>query len=52
MAHISYWIGESLGDLRGGVEAGQHPVNIPDYFATLESMVVFGRIEGLISPGL
>ena len=52
VAHIAYWIGDSLGDLRPGIECGPHPINIPDYFAILESMVVFGKIEGVIAPGM
>ena len=52
VAHIAYWIGDSLGDLCPGIECGPHPINIPDYFAILESMVVFGKIEGVIAPGM
>ena len=51
VAHIAYWIGDSLGDLRSGIDSGPHPCSIPEYFATIESMIVFGRIDDIISPG-
>jgi len=29
---------------------GEHPKSVPEYFATIESMIVFGRVDGIISP--
>ena len=50
-AHVAYWIGDTLADLVPGIENGPHPVNIPDYFAIIESSIVLGRIDDIITPG-
>ena len=50
VAHVAYWIGDSIGDLLSGVDDGLHPRIIPDYFAVIESLVVHGRIDDLVAP--
>ena len=51
IAHIGYWIGESLGDLIDGIDSPPHAPRIPDYFAFIESLVVQGRINDVITRG-
>ena len=51
VAHVSYWIGDTLSDLLPGIENGPHPSNVPDYYATIESSIVFGRINDVIMQG-
>ena len=50
VAHVSYWIGESLCDLLPGTDVGSHPVKIPEYYAHIESLVVFARMDELVTP--
>ena len=47
IAHLVYWIGDSLDFFLPGVSELSHPNDIPDYFAYLESLIVFGKIEDL-----
>ena len=49
--HVAYWIGDSFQDLLPGSDKGHHPKNIPEYYAILESLLLFGRIDYFISPG-
>ena len=50
VAHIAYWIGDSLHEFLPGIDVGTHPINIPDYYAYIESLIVLGRIDDLITP--
>ena len=50
IAHVGYWIGESLGDLIDGIDSPPNPPRIPEYFAFIESLVVQGRISDIITP--
>ena len=49
--HVVYWIGDSLVDLLPDMTLAEHPNNVPDYFATIESMIVIGRAEDIILSG-
>ena len=52
IAHIAYWIGDTLVDLDPDLDSGPHPLSVPDYFGILESLVVFGRISNMIGAGI
>ena len=51
IAHVGYWIGDTLGDLLPGIDNGPHAESIPEYFANLEFLLVEGRIDNFISAG-
>ena len=49
IAHIDYWIGDSLFDLLSTLDASNHPTDIHDYYCSLESLVFEGKIGDFIS---
>ena len=50
IAHIDYWIGDSLSDLLSSLDdASVHPKDIHDYFCDLEALVMAGRFDGFLS---
>jgi len=49
VAHLLYWIGDSLDELLPGAGTVSHPENVPDYFAYLESLVIFRRMEDILN---
>ena len=49
IAHIDYWIGDTLTDLVPSLDRSFHASNIPEYYCHLESLVVAGRIDDLIT---
>ena len=49
VSHIGYWIGDSLGDLLPGIDEGQHADTINEYFATLENVLIQGKIDDVIT---
>ena len=51
IAHVAYWLGDTLDDLLPGLDMGSHPQNIPEYFALLESLIIFGKIENIVEVG-
>ena len=51
VAHVAYWIGDSLSYLSSDLETGSHATEIPDYFAAIEELFVLGRIDEIITPG-
>ena len=48
--HVSYWIGDSLCDLLPGTDSGLHPNKIPEYYAYIESLIIFAKMEDLVTP--
>ena len=50
VAHIDYWIGDTLTDLLPSLDKGRHADDIHDYYCFLESLVVNGKIDGLLNP--
>ena len=48
--HVAFWIGDSLVDLRPDMDTSLHANDIPEYFAVIESLVVYGRIDCLVTP--
>ena len=49
VSHVIYWIGDSLADLLNNVDDVIHPNDIPPYYATIESLVVEGRVDDLVT---
>ena len=49
MSHVSYWIGDTLGDLVPGIDDGPHAEKIPDYFAHIEFLVMEAKMDNLIT---
>ena len=45
-----FWIGDTLTDLVPSLDRSFHAFNIPEYYCNLESLVVAGRIDDLITP--
>ena len=48
VGHVGFWIGESLGDLLVGIDAGQHAQNVPAYFENLSKLVVDARASDTV----
>ena len=49
IAHIDYWIGDSVSDLLSILDASDHPSDIHDYFCDVESLVMAARFDGYLS---
>ena len=49
VSHVGYWIGDSLADLLPNVGNGDHPNDIPEYFEIIESLVVEGRVDDIVT---
>lgn len=49
VSHVGYWIGDSLADLLANVGNGDHPNDIPEYFEIIESLVVEGRVDDIVT---
>ena len=45
LAHISFWIGDSLADLLLGADNGVHPADIPEYFHHIEYLISMARVD-------
>ena len=50
IAHIDYWIGDTLTDILPSLDSCVHASNIHEYYCHLESLVVAGRIDDLVTP--
>ena len=50
LLHVDSWIGDSLVDLLPAFGHCVAPKSIPDYYCHLESLVVLGRIDDLVTP--
>ena len=50
IAHVDYWIGDTLTDLLPSLDKAMHATDIHDYFCHMESLVVAARIDELITP--
>ena len=48
IAHIDFWIGDTLTDLLASLNKCVHATDIHDYYCHIESLVVAARIDGLI----
>ena len=45
IAHVLYWIGDSLTDFLQSPDTSSHPETIHDYYCHLESLIVAARIN-------
>ena len=49
LRHLDSWIGDSLSDLVPSFGLCNEAQHIPDYFCHLESLVLVGRIDDLVT---
>ena len=45
LAHVCFWIGDSLADLLPGADNGVHPADIPEYFHHIEYLISMARVD-------
>ena len=50
IAHVLYWIGDSLTDILQIPDSSSHPETIHDYYCHLESLIIAARIDDLVTP--
>ena len=50
IAHVDYWIGDTLTDLLPSLDSCTHASDIHEYYCHMESLVVAGRIDDMITP--
>ena len=49
LSHVDSWIGDILSDLLPDFGLYNQPLNVPEYFCHLESLVVVGRIDDMLT---
>ena len=47
--HAAYWIGDGISLFLPGMDSGLHHHSIPDFFAHIESLLLDGRVDDLIT---